>query len=212
MDIILAIVKYLTATLTPVEFLVVLVLVGIVATYAVKFALKKKKVLASIFSSKDDDAFDAINIRLDNITTREEFNNIITSFEFKFEAIFRRELTEHARTDAREFERLSNALLENRSLILSDSLTTRNENSSRHDRMSEQISVILVSTNKLNDIEARVLSRIENVDEFLKASIPEFRGYHREMSSDIKLLNRDIALIEQSIQLQINTNNAIKLR
>jgi hypothetical protein len=54
--------------------------------------------------------------------------------------------------------------------------------------------------------------QIEKIDEFVKASIPEFRGYHRDLGAELNNLSRDIALVERSLQMQINTANAVKLR
>jgi hypothetical protein len=61
------------------------------------------------------------------------------------------------------------------------------------------------------DIMQRVSSQLEKVDEFARAAVPEFRSYHKELSKEVGELNRDIALVERSIQTQINTSS-VKLR
>jgi hypothetical protein len=61
------------------------------------------------------------------------------------------------------------------------------------------------------DIMQRVSSQLEKVDEFARAAIPEFRSYHKELSKEVGELNRDIALVERSIQTQMQTAT-VKLR
>jgi hypothetical protein len=57
------------------------------------------------------------------------------------------------------------------------------------------------------DVMQRISSQLEKVDEFARAAIPEFRSYHKELSKEVGELNRDIALVERSIQSQINTSS-----
>jgi len=65
---------------------------------------------------------------------------------------------------------------------------------------------------KVNESIAKTISQLDKIDEFTRASIPEFRSYHKEISKDLSDLSRDIALVERSLQNQINNTNAVKLR
>lgn len=65
---------------------------------------------------------------------------------------------------------------------------------------------------RIHGIVVRAISQIEKADEFSRTTVPEFRSYHKELSKDVSDLSRDIALVERSIQNQINTSQAIKLR
>jgi hypothetical protein len=65
---------------------------------------------------------------------------------------------------------------------------------------------------RIHGILVRAISQIEKADEFTRTTVPEFRSYHKELSKDLSDLSRDIALVERSIQNQINTSQAIKLR
>lgn len=56
------------------------------------------------------------------------------------------------------------------------------------------------------------MSQLEKTDEFVKAFVPEFRSYHKELGKDMTELSKDIALMERSVQTQINNTNALKLR
>lgn len=64
---------------------------------------------------------------------------------------------------------------------------------------------------RIHGILVRAISQIEKADEFTRTTVPEFRSYHKEISKDISDLSRDIALVERSLQNQINTS-AVKLR
>ncbi len=65
---------------------------------------------------------------------------------------------------------------------------------------------------KVNESISKTISQLDKIDEFTRASIPEFRSYHKEISKDLSDLSRDIALVERSLQNQINNTNAVKLR
>ncbi len=65
---------------------------------------------------------------------------------------------------------------------------------------------------RCQDLMQRIISQIDKIDEFTRAAIPEFRSYHKELSKEVSELNRDIALVERTIQSQINTSKAINLR
>jgi predicted nucleic acid-binding Zn-ribbon protein len=65
---------------------------------------------------------------------------------------------------------------------------------------------------KINDAITRLISQVDKIDDFTKTSVPEFRSYHKEISKDLSDIGRDIALVERTLQNQINNTNAVKLR
>lgn len=93
-----------------------------------------------------------------------------------------------------------------RDLELIKQLINKNESSDAlaHENVKQLIQ-------RTQDMMQRVSSQLEKVDEFARAAIPEFRSYHKELSKEVSELNRDIALVERSIQTQINTSS-VKLR
>ena len=61
----------------------------------------------------------------------------------------------------------------------------------------------------------RISTQLERLDEYAKMAIPEFKVAHREISKDLSSLSRDIALVERSLQNQINNaymNNGVILK
>ena len=79
-----------------------------------------------------------------------------------------------------------------------------------HDQqLYESLKTTLMSSlqviNKIN-------TQVEKIDEYARTAVPEFKLAHKELSKDISDLSRDIALVERSIQSQINNVNAVKLR
>ena len=82
-----------------------------------------------------------------------------------------------------------------------------------HDVQTHQDSEISKELqNRMHGILGRMISQLEKVDEFARAAVPEFRGYSKDITKDISNLSRDIALVERSIQNQINTSSSVKLR
>lgn len=66
--------------------------------------------------------------------------------------------------------------------------------------------------NRIHGILVRAISQIEKTDEFMRTTVPEFRSYHKEISNDVSDLSRDVALVERSLQNQINNSQQITLR
>jgi hypothetical protein len=214
-EILIPILQYLTASLTPPELLAVLAIIGILTAILVRFGLKKRKAISAFFAKEEDETLKEISGRIALTSTTADIDAMIAKLEISIkhqtEEITRsihalkEKLVEIStlrnEIDEKEFERTFSELDD-----LRDFLTKSNEIT------MEQRHVLLQSTAKLQEIQARTLSQVEKVDEYLKAAVPEFRGYHRELGSDVKMLGRDIALIERSIELSINTSNAVKLR
>lgn len=215
MEIIFALIKYLTASLTPMQFLVVLGIIGVATFFSIRFFLKKKSAIMAFFTKDEDENLKHIRAKLDSSINRDEFNNSLQ----KLEALIRFEISESGRSlislkeklveistlrseiDDKDFQRVINEIEELRQVLMA-----QNEATSRAGAL------LLSNTNRINDEQAKVLSKVDKIDEFLKAAVPEFRGYHRELGSDIKMLGRDIALVERSIQLQMSNEHSIKLR
>jgi hypothetical protein len=63
---------------------------------------------------------------------------------------------------------------------------------------------------RMHGILVRMISQVEKIDEFLRNTVPEFRSYSKDLTKDISDLSKDIALVERTIQTQINSN--VKLR
>lgn len=203
MEIILALFKYLTASLTPLQFLAVMAAIVGVAFFAVKWALKRKKALTTLFRGEDEN-LKAINEKLDTVVTHEQLESAIT----KLELIMRHELSEN-RTTVNTLTQKFVEISQIRHEIVDKEFS---EVKSLLEAGVEQRTIILSTIKEAKSNQDRLLDQVAHIDEFMKAAVPEFRAYHRELAGDMKMLGRDLALIERSIQLSINTGNAVKLR
>lgn len=65
---------------------------------------------------------------------------------------------------------------------------------------------------ELNSRINEISSSLSKLDELTRSGVPEFRSYHTTLSKELSNISRDIALVERTIQAQINTINTVKLR
>lgn len=54
--------------------------------------------------------------------------------------------------------------------------------------------------------------QIGKIDDYIRDQVPQFRADNKEFAKELNDLSRDLALIERSIQTQINTVRAVTLR
>ena len=220
MDLVLTLIKSLASTLSPTEFLVVLCLVIVTVFTSVKFILKNvRRTKAEGLTVMFGGAADAENLkelqqRLDGIMTVEEFEKAIQLLmqnQIKSNEIVQQELHAlQARLEAiadsgREVQL---ALRDVREDVLDA------KQSSEETQSTLTASTVLLKTEIAKALEhtQRVLSQVEKIDEFCKAAVPEFRSYHKDLSKGLSDLSRDVALVERSVQTQLNTGSAVKLR
>lgn len=197
MELTLAILKYLTGALSPVEFLVVLALVATFAFLAIQWALKRKKSLMSIFKPENE-SLKMLHKRIDGIATKQQVDAAIA----RLELITRHQLEENS-TAIKSLTKSFVEVSELRAEIVDNEFAA----------LKQQQAILLSTLQDNSTDQTRIAIQVDNLDEFMKAAIPEFRAYHRELGSDVKLLGRDLALIERSISLAINTGTAaVKLR
>lgn len=82
-----------------------------------------------------------------------------------------------------------------------------------HDLHDQQLYESLKATLASSlQVISRINAQVEKIDEYARTAVPEFKLAHKELSRDIGNLSRDIALVERSIQSQINNVNAVKLK
>ena len=88
MDLILELFKYLTTSFTPVEFLVVIALLGTAAFLLVNFALKRRKAIKALFGKGgEDEDMKAIKEKLDAVVTHEELERLLLVLKHEFESL-----------------------------------------------------------------------------------------------------------------------------
>jgi hypothetical protein len=81
-----------------------------------------------------------------------------------------------------------------------------------HDALEQQTNLNMRDLMQRSlDSLTKINSELEKIDEYVRASIPEFKMDNREIQKGIAELSKDIALIERTIQAQMNTHG-IKLK
>lgn len=215
MELALAIIQLLASSLTTTQFILVvlaiIMLTGTLFKFFLSLTKKKGGVLNKLIGNDEQDSTDK---KLDTLLSSHDYEDsvmkIFTSLdEIKhntklYDTYFKEQITELAMMK-KDLEQLHEATAK--------SLEDLKHQAKMHDVSEMQASETLKSTlQRGQDIMHRVASQLEKVDEFTRAAVPEFRSYHKELSKEVSDLSRDIALVERSIQNQVNTNNSIKLR
>ncbi len=219
MEIVLTLLKSLASTLSPTEFLVVLCLIIVAVFTSVKFLLRhirrgRRDLTELLTGVSEDSNIRELQIKLDDVMTMDEFEKAIqtlTQNQIKSNEIIQQEL--HALQ-----ARLEAIAAVGREMQLSfremheDFLDVKDQN--RETQSNLTASTILLKTEIAKALEhhQRVLSQVEKIDEFCKAAVPEFRSYHKDLNKSVSDLSRDVALVERSVQTQLNTGSAVKLR
>lgn len=228
MDLILNLLKQLAATLSPSEFLIVLGIIVLVSFTAIRFTLKlmdKKGGLGSIFASQDP--ITILSEKIDKLTASvnelKQFDTLAKTNElFAVRDRLFQILDEMQKNSADQDETIRSQIT-GLVLLKKDLTASFTELNSQLDDVKHQLKMhdahdMQVFENfkevlhRSQEVVQRVLSQLEKVDEFTRAMVPEFRSYHKELSKELGELSRDVALVERSVQAQINTMNAVKLR
>jgi uncharacterized phage infection (PIP) family protein YhgE len=210
METIFELFKYLAARLSLTELLVVIGTIVGATFFLVRFILENRDKFPGLLGGKEKDNHKELLAKLDRLATSEEVGKLLSSLRVAYS-----EHDSDLEHLLEKFEELA-ALRTQVSMIcdrILDEVTELKHLLQSHNEGSQaQYTNLLTQLSKSQDAISRNLNQIEKIDEFVKASIPEFRGYHRDLGAELNNLSRDIALVERSLQMQINTANAVKLR
>lgn len=217
MEMLLHIVKEIYNVLSPAEIFFIITFLAGMIPIIVKFVMKiisNRKAIAALVGANDSDEMASIEKRLDNIPSKEDYKNSMdrildTLTEIKDQL----DQNEQAFNKSLINLELVKSEIDNVDENLREELVDIKQYLKIQDAHKEQS---LDSTRdflqRMYDILQRVTSQLDKIDEFTKTAVPEFRSYHQELSKDISDLSRDIALVERTIQNQINNTSSIKLR
>lgn len=231
MDIVFNLLKQLATSLSPTEFLTVLVIVAMTSFSIIKFLLtlaKKKGGLQNLLGGQDETSAEikkisdlSLNASKNAADLKSIVEDLIQQQEQQFEKVvniiveLKLESKEHAEALRTQ---ITDMLLFKKDIEnFSTSVTKELENIKHQMKMHETSDIqffenVKDTLSKIHNTSIRMISQLEKTDEFARAFVPEFRSYHKELNKELSELSRDIALVERSIQTQINTVNAVKLR
>ena len=212
MELLFNLLKHLAQTLSITEFVIVLTLIAGISLMIVKFILRlasKKGGAISNLLSDDSASTEVIISKLDSIMSKNIDRVMLAIADVKAQSIEQDESLRKQITDILLLKHDVDALSDSINRELEDLKRDLKVSDSHNHNTSENIREVL---QRMQDLVQRIISQIDKIDEFTRAAVPEFRSYHKELSKEMSELNRDIALVERSIQSQINTTNAINLR
>jgi hypothetical protein len=207
-------VKYLAQVSSPGEFLmvmgVVLFIIFIGAKYFVTFIAHGRKFL-NLFNGGGE-----------HYELSEKIGALATDEQVERSSVEQREQFDQLMEIMKEQLAVSRELLSQHAVLKQqhdDIFREVHEDVEALNRELKDLSVALQSHNtimrmdvaKNQELIIRVITQLEKIDEFAKVSVPEFRASFKEVIHDLKIIERDMALIDQLLQLQINSPG-IKLK
>jgi hypothetical protein len=221
MDLVLSLLKQLAASLTPTQFLTVILVIAVSSFVVVKTILKivaQKSGMPIIFGS---DPISDISKKVTELAEKIDLLMSKSEHEAQHEktVLILRGMKETSDKSEEVIQLHVNDVillkkdLESMYKSINDHITDMKHQlkmNDVHDHQSMDAVKALIA--RVHDMAARIEGHIAKIDEFTKAAVPEFRSYHKELSKDMSDLSRDVALVERSVQTQINTSNAVKLR
>lgn len=215
MELIIALLTQLSTALSdPTTFILIMLLVCTCTFFGVKFVIKqssgKNKFWSSIFkdnsnySKEFDDIKSQLSILIDSHS--ESVTQLIN-------------IIQQLRDDSNE---AIQAQVDEYAILKRDIETVKNELIRDIDDMKQWFKISDLNDQQMNsnikemfqrifDMMLKINNQIEKIDDFVHDVVPEFRSDHREINKEITELSKDIALIERTIQTQVNSNT-VKLK
>lgn len=224
METILQLLTSLASSFSPMQFLMVLGVIGLISISVILFVIqnmRQKSGLWSFLSAPEEEEIEISEVlnavnrlaeesqrRYDEVLTvhKEILMNVLAA---------RAEETDRGSTILGYLQQIKS--LEGSLSVAKEELTKHIDELRRqftiHDLHDQQLYESLKTTlmSSLQVIN-KINTQVEKIDEYARTAVPEFKLAHKELSKDISDLSRDIALVERSIQSQINNVNAVKLR
>lgn len=224
MDTILQLLSELASAFSPTEFVTVLAVIGLITFGGIVFFIKnvrKKSGLWSFLNAPEEEMVEIKDV-LDAV------GNLAKNSEKKYEEILgiHKEILINVLAARDEHRDRASVVVEYLEQIknLEGSLSEAKEELTRHiDELRRQFTIHdlhdqqlyeSLKTTLMNSLQiiTRINTQVEKIDEYAKTAVPEFKQAHKELSKDISNLSRDIALVERSLQSQINNVTAVKLK
>jgi hypothetical protein len=191
MDVIFDLLKELSTGIGPTQYLIIVLLIVVASFYLARYLARNSR-------KKGGSGF--VRFFLGNGESDDASADIVKEVRAKLESIHE-EIEEHATKIAELCEANNRELVEIRQDLKLHQLGD-----------AQAFEVLRENFTRISEALTRLTSQIDKIDEFTRAAIPEFRAYHKDISNDLSDLSRDVALVERSIQVQLNSINAVKLR
>lgn len=225
MELITTLLQYLSNTFTPLEFIVVICVILMCTYMTVKYILrsaKKEDGMWAFLDTSEESELELADIQDDiyksSRESKKQFDEIEKTTKQILDILIKmqeqdKETAESLLNHIEELNRLD-AFLKETKLHIEKQFDDMKHQYKMHDIHDHQAFETLKSAlEDAMEIMERVNSQVEKIGDYVKNVVPEFKASHRDISKDISDLSRDIALIERSLQNQINTSQrGINLR
>lgn len=232
MELLISLLRQLSASLTPTEFVLVILASAGAIIYSIRFLSRQKKKggLLSLLSGDDKDSIEELKkaadahaaqlvqlsaqltvvVKLTEDLGKTAIDHRHTLDKFVDEAHLR---TETYSAAIESF--ISNGKNVEATLIqlVQDMAELKRQHDLSFQGNTQAHAAIADQQRHLESSIERLTADIEKHNEDLNRNIiPEFRVYHKDLSKELSNLARDVVLIERGIQNHINNVNAVKLR
>jgi hypothetical protein len=218
MELILSMLHQLASSLTAGQFLMILLIIALVSGTIILFYIKHSRTPSGMFSflqsGRAQSEKDMSEIKLQLTALSVKIDGMISEVKDLINAAFETqkerdqsikiELTKTLaiKEEVQELYSKLNASLEDMKQVIK-------AQDSHEQQSSENIRNLL--QHGLEAIRA-THAQIGKIDDYIRDQVPQFRADNKEFAKELNDLSRDLALIERSIQTQINTVRAVTLR
>jgi chromosome segregation ATPase len=223
MDIFFTLLQELAKALSPSQFVLVLCTIAAACWTIVYFIVKNLRNKSGIwaFLGANEEPVDLKDLKtaIDALSSENaahhtarsaEINSILAALEREGKAADER--TESLMTVLEELKEVHD-YLDDVKADLTRQIDELKHQFTMHDLHEQQIyESHKITLNNTLDMINKVHNQVEKIDEYVRNAVPEFKQSHRDLTKDLSNLSRDVALIERSIQTQISSVNAVKLR
>lgn len=217
MDLILKLLKDLYSTVSPVEFvfasIVIMGIMGVLMRLAIKMMITVNGG-GGLFAGGASAHMKELAEKIDGIPTKEDHQRAFDALAQKMDELKHHSMSnlDALRSNATEILMLKRDLQDLADQLARDIEVIKDELKHQETEGDAVTSNLKITLHQVQDILSKITSQLDKIDEFARAAVPEFRSYHKELSKDISDISKDIALVENTLNSQINTKNSIKLR
>ncbi len=216
MDLILKLLKDLYAAVSPVEFAFVVIVIICLMFVAMRLFMKFMMTTGaggSIFGNSANQIKE-FHDKIDAIPTKEDHKQTFEVLLSKLDELKNQSISslDTMRANATEILMLKRDLQALADQLSRDIDIIKDQLKHQENDGNSAASNLKITLHQVQDILLKITSQLDKIDEFARAAVPEFRSYHKELSKDISDISKDIALVENTLNSQINTSSSIKLR
>lgn len=221
MEFVFGILKQLSASLTPLEFLLIVALIVVAILMTVRHISKASKGgIIGLLTGQEEkpDKIGDLTKKFDEFAahaaTKTELQNSIADVKQLLtvgltELINGSHLNDEHMDDHLQHINDMRAEFGKTLGLLQKQMDDMQHHMKMHDVHDEtQFGAIKDSLQRSHELLHKLVSQVEKVDEYLKTTAPEFRSYHKDLTRELGQLSKDIGIMDRVLQAQINNGKS----